>query len=164
MERLSTCRQGIDQFGREGLQLRKLRLTILAGATLALFGGAVVANATHTAQGVDHTTLTGNVTCSTGTLQVKVDPPVNGIVAGGAIEIYDLTGSSFSWRITPDFLDTYDAGWVLVKGGPNTEAYDYTTSNAYDDDQGLTAPVNPKNGKTYGLSHISFCFDPKAPS
>lgn len=145
--------------------MRKIRLMILAGATLALFGGAVVVNAAHTARagdGATHTTLAGNVDCSSGTLQFKVDPPANGIYGGGAIEITNFNGTSFSWAITAGFLNTYDAGVVLVKGGPNTEEYDYSSNNAIDWDSGLTAPVNPNNGKFYGVSHISFCFDPKA--
>jgi len=149
--------------------LKRLRVLIAASAIVAAFGGAIVVNATHTAQGVVHTTVTGNVACSVGTVQVKVDPPANGFYANGEIEIYDLTSTSFSWRLVNPTKTAaeggLDANQVLVKGGPNTEVYQYLPFPPviHDDDQGLTAPINPNNGRPYGLSHISFCFDPKAP-
>jgi hypothetical protein len=48
---------------------------------------------------------------------------------------------------------------VLVKGGPNANLYDYGTGIAHDD--GLHAPLNPDNGKYYGLSHACFFTDKK---
>jgi hypothetical protein len=65
-----------------------------------------------------------------------------------------------SWAIAPGYLNTYDASVVVVKGGPNAEVYQYGTMEDYDN--GLTAPWNPNSGKWYGISHVQFCFDPKA--
>ena len=48
---------------------------------------------------------------------------------------------------------------MLVKGGPATMAYFYGTFQ--DADTKLTAPINGNNGQPYGISHVSFCFDPK---
>jgi hypothetical protein len=45
---------------------------------------------------------------------------------------------------------------VLVKGGPNANLYTYPAPGV-SSDTGLHAPVNLKNGKFYGLSHL--CFD-----
>jgi hypothetical protein len=143
----------------------KRLISALAAASMIAVMATSVALATHTAQGVNHSTVAGNINCSVGTVLVKVDPVADGIYGGGAIEIYDNDGTSFSWRITDAFLNVVDANVVLVKGGPNTEVYSYPDGagglNFYDWDEGLTAPVNPNNGKTYGLSHVSFCFDPK---
>lgn len=50
---------------------------------------------------------------------------------------------------------------VAVKGGPNTNFYDYRP-NGVTSGTGLHAPVNPDNNKFYGLSHISFCYVVKA--
>jgi uncharacterized repeat protein (TIGR01451 family) len=48
---------------------------------------------------------------------------------------------------------------VVVKGGPDANLYDYLADHApgADRDTFLHSPVNPNNGKHYGLSHISFC-------
>jgi hypothetical protein len=46
---------------------------------------------------------------------------------------------------------------VIVKGGPNASVYKYEdkcTTGA----TRLTAPINPNNGKPYGLSNITFCY------
>lgn len=64
----------------------------------------------------------------------------------------DVTGSTFDFSFSGDFV----AAAVIVKGGPNANFYDYTPDgNAAD--TGLHAPINPSNGKFFGLSHISFC-------
>ena len=62
-------------------------------------------------------------------------------------------------EIHPDSLNDIDASVVLVKGGPATMAYFYGTLQ--DSDVQLSAPINPKSGQPYGISHVEFCFDPK---
>lgn len=52
---------------------------------------------------------------------------------------------------------------IVVKGGPDAHKYDYG-ANGETSDTGLHSPVNPNNGKYYGLSHISFCYEPGEPS
>lgn len=47
---------------------------------------------------------------------------------------------------------------VFVKGGPGGNFYNYEPTEVTLD-TGLHTPVNPNNGKFYGISHISFCYD-----
>ena len=49
---------------------------------------------------------------------------------------------------------------VAVKGGPDTNFYSYPTGAL--DAKNLHAPVNAKNNKFPDLSHMSFCYVPKA--
>ena len=148
-----------------------------AAVAVAILGGAAIASADHTtltngASPPDgsHTTVAGNVRCSVGTHLLKIDPVANGTYTlsnGGQIIISNFDGTSFDWAIAPGSLNLIDANVVLVKGGPNTEKYQYLPFSlsgfpAHDADQGLTPPLNPNNGKYYGVSHISFCFDDKA--
>ena len=46
---------------------------------------------------------------------------------------------------------------VIVKGGPNADAFVYIPEDTAD--TSLHAPVNPENGQYYGISHIEFCYD-----
>jgi hypothetical protein len=49
---------------------------------------------------------------------------------------------------------------VIVKGGPGAGVYRYNPSAT--SDYYLTAPVNPKNNRNYGISHVTFVFaDPQ---
>jgi hypothetical protein len=138
--------------------MKKLKLA-MAGAAIAVLGTASLASA-----GVDNdpesvTYVYGNPKCASGfAYQLKLDPPSNGTF--GAIVISNYDGKTFDWAIHPDFLNVYDANTVIVKGGPNALVYMYADP-ADDMDSGLHAPVNPNNGKYYGISHIQFCFDPK---
>ena len=129
---------------------------LFAAAAVALDGGPGVDGITYVA---------GNPTCPAGSTSfvVKVDPPANGTF--GFVQITNLNDTTFDWNIHPDYLSIVDADIVIVKGGPNALLYDYgsgTDGTADDSGTGLHAPVNAKNGKYYGLSHITFCFDPKA--
>jgi hypothetical protein len=48
------------------------------------------------------------------------------------------------------------AGLVYVKGGSGGKLYDYRPDGITEDED-LHAPINPSNGKYYGVSHVSFC-------
>jgi hypothetical protein len=48
---------------------------------------------------------------------------------------------------------------IIVKGGPNANVYTYTSEDNLSGDFGLTAPINPNNGRPYGLSNLTFCYD-----
>lgn len=89
----------------------------------------------------------------------KIDPVVSGTYGPVTITV---DGSTFSWVLNDD---AYDMGAVMVKGGPSqvrVYVYDYADPVSYDDaGSGLTAAINPHNGKPYGLSHIYVCLDPK---
>jgi hypothetical protein len=63
----------------------------------------------------------------------------------------DPNGPSFNWTSTLGM----DA--VIVKGGPNADAYVYTPEAFFGN--GLHAPTNPDNGQYFGISHIEFCYD-----
>ena len=140
--------------------MRKLRI----GAALAMIltlGVAGAATASHTVTANDHNTILGNPKCPGGmAYTLKIEAEDLGVGTYGAIQITGYDGKYVSWAIAPGYVDTYDANLVIVKGGPNAEIYQYDTWDDYDN--GLTAPMNPNSGKWYGISHVQFCFDPKA--
>ncbi len=141
--------------------MRKLKIALAAGM-LAALASTGLATAAHTVTANDHDTVAGNPQCASGfAFTLKLEDGEN-LANGtfGPIVISNYNGTSFNWAIATGFLNTYDANTVIVKGGPNAEVYLYTDPGD-DSDQGLTAPINPNNGKFYGVSHISFCFDPK---
>jgi uncharacterized repeat protein (TIGR01451 family) len=95
----------------------------------------------------------------------KQDPPQDatinltfGALSGTLVVVENEAAQTFSFTLTGDFV----AAGVIVKGGSNANFYDYRPEgNAAD--TGLHAPVNPSNGKFFGLSHISFCLMEDAP-
>ena len=115
--------------------------------------------------GVQPTFEDGNPNCravmtSAGFLfERKQDPPRDatitltfGALSGTLVVVVNENAETFRFTLTGDFV----AAGVIVKGGPNANFYDYRPDgNAAD--TFLHAPVNPSNGKFYGLSHISFC-------
>lgn len=129
----------------------------LAFATHALPGDSVAPNAN------SHHYVAGNPRCGAapgGGFNLKIEAEDLGVGSYGPIDITSYDGKYVSWAIDSAYLNTYDANMVIVKGGPNAIIYHY---DMWDDaDTRLTAPVNPNNGKYYGISHIQFCFDPKA--
>ncbi|ROV58696.1 hypothetical protein EGH82_17365 [Vibrio ponticus] len=53
---------------------------------------------------------------------------------------------------------------VFIKGGPVGNLYNYYSDGLIvNSDGNLHAPINPKNGDFYGLSHVSFCYIPGKP-
>jgi hypothetical protein len=62
-------------------------------------------------------------------------------------------GITFSWTSTQPVVA------VIVKGGPGAQVYYYSGATS---GSGLTAPINPRNGRPYGVSNVTFCFG-KAP-
>lgn len=152
------------------------RILILMAALALMLTMASAALAEHDSGGTMHT-FRGNLDCGDiGGYQAgtphnyKVDPPRNGTFTlsnGGQVIISNFDGDSFDWAIAPSSLSIVDAYVILVKGGPYTKAYFYNPADrdpADDSGTGLTAALNPnnRNGKNYGISHITFCFDNKA--
>ena len=127
--------------------LRFLRVAIAAVilSALAVVGSAGTALADHLAVEV----VSGNPSCDGG---IKIEPVVDGTY--GPVTI-DVTGSSFSFS-----TDGSPVTNVIVKGGPNANLYSYPAPGVTSD-SGLTAPINPNNGKPYGLSHLCFFVDDK---
>ncbi len=97
----------------------------------------------------------GNPRCSnvsSGLHSVKVDPVPQGNTSWGNGSLrgtLSVSGRVFNWSSTTPI------SVVIVKGGPNANIYRYNP--AATGGQGLHAPVNPKNGQFYGLSHVDFC-------
>jgi hypothetical protein len=88
----------------------------------------------------------------------EFDPPVVGTSPDGAVTITDIyrvdENEYFDWSAVGVHVQA-----VIVKGGPNADAYVYCPQVVMSD-TGLHAPVNPSNGIFYGLSHVDFCFNP----
>lgn len=142
--------------------MRKLRLALVIAAVGALgIVGATTASNPPNDNG-DPTYVAGNPVCPEGSTfyTLKIEDEYLAVGTYGAIDITAYDGKYVSWRINAAYLNVYDADLVIVKGGPNALIYHY---DSWDDwDTGLTAPWNPNSGKWYGISHIQFCFDPKA--
>jgi hypothetical protein len=71
-------------------------------------------------------------------------------------------GPSFDWSIAADSSVQALPG-IFVKGGNGGNWYDYSGFTDVPDggatyDGSLHSPTNPNNGKFYGLSHVSFCY------
>lgn len=64
-----------------------------------------------------------------------------------------IGGRYFDWSASPNPI-----GAVIVKGGPAANVYLYDP--AASSDAGLQAPINPNNDQPYGLSHVTFCWNP----
>lgn len=125
------------------VKLAKLSALAAFAAVLALFGFVLTASAGH----VEPTQLTGNPTCE-GAL--KIEPVVSGTYDGVTITVH---GSTFDFTTTGDTVVTS----VVVKGGPNANLYTYDPAATAD--TGLHAPINAKNDRPYGLSHLCFSTD-----
>ena len=142
----------------------------LAGATLiaVMATGAVSADHAITGDTVapnanSHERVDGNPRCGGGyAFTKKIEAEDLGVGNYGPIRITYYDGKHVSWEIRDAYLHTYDANLVIVKGGPMAMLYSYDTWD--DSDTRLTAPrnLNGAQPKYYGISHIQFCFDPKA--
>jgi LPXTG-motif cell wall-anchored protein len=112
------------------------------------------AGATH----VTPTQVPGNATCPAGTTELKVEPVESGTFTDGTLTVtLVVTGDTFS------FTSNIGVDVVIVKGGPNSNVYDYRPGESTGD-TGLHAPINPKTGEPFGLSHVSFCYDVEQPT
>ena len=60
-----------------------------------------------------------------------------------------------------DWTSTLGIDAVIVKGGPNANAYVYDPPAESMGDNGLSPPINPNSttNKPFGISHIEFCYD-----
>jgi hypothetical protein len=100
----------------------------------------------------------GNPSCPAGTIDFKLESPSAGsyeVVPGKVITLSNLGNGCFDWS-SPDLgIDQ-----VIAKGGPNGNVYTYDPPppESFGDTK-LCTPINANNGKPYGISHISFCYD-----
>ena len=99
-----------------------------------------------------------NPNCADGLEEYKIDQkPSNGTYGNFTISNFTngANGETFDWSST--VLVTQ----VIVKGGPTAELYDYDPPAS--SGTGLHSSVNPNNGKYYGVSHVTFCWDDTPP-
>jgi len=61
------------------------------------------------------------------------------------------------WRYF-DWTASSPISAVIVKGGTCANVFEYSPPQS--SDTKLYAPTNPQTGKPYGLSHITFCWNP----
>ena len=60
-----------------------------------------------------------------------------------------------------DWSSTLGIAAVIVKGGPNSNIFEYNPDSFAD--TLLHAPINPNSGKLYDLSHIEFAYNTPVP-
>jgi uncharacterized repeat protein (TIGR01451 family) len=125
---------------------------------LSAAAGLVVA-AFATASHVDPVLKPGNTQesdCPAGTVGFKLEPVTAGPHTSGpltvAIALVETAGGP-----TFDFTSNLPIKTVFVKGGNDSNAYNYNPSVTAD--TGLHSPFNSESGKWYGLSHIVFCYE-----
>jgi hypothetical protein len=155
----------------------RTRASLLAAAGLALSvllmwlaGGASSSSAAH----VTPVFVAGNPDCQdvrSGLLEAHRRDPVT----AGTVQFMDAAGNSQSITVSNivdgrffDWSSTLGIDVVIVKGGPNANAYVYDAdvdpAGESFGDTGLHAPINANNDQPFGLSHISFCYDPDPPT
>lgn len=134
--------------------MKKRLLATLTPLALAAMVGASGVTASH----VTPESFLGNFQCEAG--DTKIDPVAGGtydLAGGGTITITVIqtaSGPTFDFTTSGATVSS-----VVVKGGP---AYNlYTYAPPVTSDTGLHAPLNPSNGKWYGLSHLCIGSDKK---
>ena len=151
------------------------RRLLAASAAAVVLTSVVVGIVTSPPANADGTQVPGNRNCADlipGSPELRVENPATGSYTDGtltvALSVYTLTADDPNHagnQTGSQVLDfTATGGSVIgiaVKGGPNTNFYDYRP-NGVTSGARLHAPVNPNNQKFYGLSHVSFCYVPKA--
>ncbi len=127
---------------------KRVSASFAAVALLAVFAASSVVAAVPTPTGG---TIAGNYQCPAGAL--KIDPVSNGtynLPDGGTITItvvQTAMGPTFNFTTSGAEIDS-----IVVKGGPNYHWYLFAP--AVESAEGLHSPLNPNNGKWYGLSHL----------
>src|SRR5215208_3184722 len=91
--------------------------------------------------------------------ELKFDPPGAGSKSGGGVTV-DLSLGSDQYGQLVNWTASKPIDAVIVKGGPNANAYVYAGESS--GDTGLHAPFNGPD-KYYGLSHVDFCWDDETP-
>lgn len=122
------------------------RIAILATAVLMVVATAAMASAFHVDPDVDVISkpADGGWACEGG---IKIEPVESGTYGGITITVHD--DKTFDFAASGVLVTS-----VIVKGGPNAHLYTYPSPTR--GDSGLSAPLNEKNGKYYGLSHLCF--------
>lgn len=140
-----------------------LMVALLFGL-LAMFGGkpaSAQSAGPPSGDDIQPDLVAGNPSCSSlglGDFELKVEPVADGTYTNGIltvnVDVRDTAdGPMFDWT------SNLGVDAVIVKGGPNADSYVYDPPQEDTGDTDLHAPINPSNGKFFGLSHISFCYD-----
>jgi hypothetical protein len=131
--------------------------TVLLVSTILMFAPSVASSAT-SGSGVEPTFVSGNPSCADlgYSTEFKVEPVSSGTFSDGTITV-GITVVNTAAGPTFDWTATRNVEAVIAKGGPNANLYVYDPPATAD--TGLHAPVGP-SGDYFGLSHISFCYDP----
>jgi hypothetical protein len=137
--------------------MRKFLLTVVAVAAAGLV--VITASAAGSYWGVEPVVVAGSPSCKdiaglSYSAEVKFAEPVNGVNAGGIYLL--LLQRGIDWYT----LLHENVRAVIVKGGPNANVYRYP-GDIFSDGL-LGTPLNPKNGKPYGLGYVTVCYDPPA--
>jgi hypothetical protein len=91
--------------------------------------------------------------------ELKFDPPTAGSQSGGGVTV-ELSLGADQYGQLVNWTSSKPIDAVIVKGGPNANAYVYAGESS--GDTGLHAPFNGPD-KYYGLSHVNFCWDGDKP-
>lgn len=156
------------------LGTRRRTWKIVATAAVATLASAALSVITAPAANADGTVVAGNQKCSElipGSLELKVEPVDSGTYTGGPLtvkltvyhlptDVSDHPGDQTGNQVFDFTASGAAVIGVGVKGGPNTNLYAYPA--AATSGTRLHTPVNTKNDKFPGLSHVSFCYQPKA--
>lgn len=157
----------ITERTHRGATLRRSLVTLTCAGALAV-AGTLAAFA-------DGTEVIGNQNCaqlSPGALELRVNAPADGTFSNTdgfsvTIDVRTLAADDPAHPKNQTGSQVFDftasggsVTSVVVKGGPNANLYEYDP--AVNSGTALHSPVNPSNNKFFGLSHISFCYVPKA--
>jgi hypothetical protein len=153
---------------------RRRTWRIAAAAVSTMLVGLLVSAVTAAPAAAHGVVVPGNKTCQAlvpNSNELKVEPVASGTYTDGLLTVQvtvrnltaDDPGQAGDQTGSQVFDFTASGAVVLgvaVKGGPDTNFFDYP--NGVASATGLHAPVNTNNSKFFGLSHISFCWVPKA--
>jgi hypothetical protein len=136
---------------------------MLAGAVLLIgaFPGGAGAVPDQTQSTPSTSVVADNPTCGdlgATWIELKVEPVADGTFTDGTLSVTIVVRDTDGGPVF-DWTSNIGVDAVFVKGGPGGLLYVYDPPAESTGDTGLHAPVNPNNGKFYGLSHLSFCYD-----
>jgi hypothetical protein len=134
---------------------RRVAVPFLAAGALVLVPGAAQAAST------DPTYMDGNPSCATLGYphEIKFDPPNAGSKSADGVTV-DMSLGSDQFGTLVNWTSSKPIDAVIVKGGPNANAYVYAAGST--GDTGLHTPFNGPD-KYFGLSHVNFCWDDETP-
>jgi hypothetical protein len=141
--------------------MHSVRLPIRTAAPLLAAGALLIVPAAASAASVTPTYYAGNPICLDLGYEhgLKFDPPGAGSKSGDGVTV-ELSLGSNQYGTLVDWTSSKPIDAVIVKGGPNANAYVYAGESS--GDTGLHAPFNGPD-KYYGLSHVDFCWDDETP-